>query len=185
MIVSATYFFYAYMVVYMEGEFTDVEHMAMMILNFVQFGIAIKLGQCSADAKNAEDHGFNSDQGFSTDVMSGLDLFTLDVDGVNHFIESDHSPFGYFLQMFGLYGQDSSSGEVSQTDSIIASLGIMGASQGYAAYQNWLTFNERWLAESYFDAGTFLGAALVNAAIVLYLVLLAGAVNDAASAQGQ
>jgi len=60
----------------------------------------------------------------------------------------------------------------------------MGAAQGYAAYQSYLSFNEQWVAGEYFDAGAFLGAALVDGAILMYLLLLAGAINDAANAGG-
>lgn len=60
-------------------------------------------------------------------------------------------------------------------------MGILGAVQAYAAYQSYLSFNEQWLAKKYFDSGAYLGAALVDAAVVLYLLLLAGNVSEAVS----
>jgi len=83
---------------------------------------------------------------------------------------------GYFSKMFDLYGQDSSSSD--SDDSLLANIGLLGAAQALTAYENYLSFNERWLSERYFEAGTFLGAAIVDGAIVFYLFLLAGALNE-------
>lgn len=60
-------------------------------------------------------------------------------------------------------------------------MGIVGAVQAYAAYQSYLSFNAQWLAKKYFDAGAYLGSALVDAAVVIYLLLLVGSISEAAT----
>ena len=79
--------------------------------------------------------------------------------------------------MFSLYGQDSSAD--TSTDSIVASIGLMGAAQALTAYESYLAYQSSWLNGAYFEAGAFLGSAIVDGFIVAYLFLLAGAVNGA------
>lgn len=103
------------------------------------------------------------------------DIFTLDLQDLSQKAEIVNPLMGYFSKMFGLYGQDSSS---SDDNSLLASIGLLGAAQALTAYENYISFTDRWTNEKYFEAGTFLGAAIVDGAIVLYLFLLAGAVNE-------
>ena len=81
--------------------------------------------------------------------------------------------------MFSLYGQESSENQETSTDSIVASIGLMGAAQALTAYENYLAYQSSWLNGAYFEAGAFLGAAMVDGFIVAYLFLLAGALNGA------
>ena len=79
--------------------------------------------------------------------------------------------------MFSLYGQDSSAD--TSTDSIVASIGLMGAAQALTPYERYLAYQSSWLNGAYLEAGAFLGSAIVDGFIVAYLFLLAGAVNGA------
>lgn len=89
----------------------------MMILNFIQFGIAISTGACGKD----ESHGFENG-GLSVDLEG---IFSLDIEELSNKLESNHSFMTYFLSLFTMFGQedDSSTGVAG----IIASLGILGA----------------------------------------------------------
>lgn len=57
-------------------------------------------------------------------------------------------------------------------------VGILGVAQAIAAYADYRTFQDRWEAKEYFDSGTFLGKAIIEAFIVLYLILLAQAATS-------
>ena len=123
--VSAAYFFYAYMSAYVDVDFVDQEKMGMMVLYFVQFGIALGMKQCGAQE---DDHGFSSnfkDGGFST-VLEGY--FTLDVGKMSR-KQLKYYPFtDYIAKMFSLFGQSDSSSETDNaTTALLGTLGIMGA----------------------------------------------------------
>ena len=60
-----------------------------------------------------------------------------------------------------------------QATSIIAILGLAGALQGYAAYSAYITFVEQFDLGNYFESGSFLGKGIIDAASVLYLLILA------------
>ena len=63
-VVHSMYFFYAFMVLFIDGAFASQEHLGMMVLYFIQFGIALRLGGCKAQ----DEHGFDESGGFSTEV---------------------------------------------------------------------------------------------------------------------
>ena len=44
-----------------------------------------------------------------------------------------------------------------------------------------MAFNEAWLAEDYFQSGSFLGAATVDALVVMYLFAIANAATGSDS----
>jgi len=73
-------------------------------------------------------------------------------------------------KFFGTFAQTTSDEANAQ---IIAVFGIVGAQAAYASYQNYLSFQAEWIAESYFFAGAFMGAAIVEAITVLLLILIA------------
>ena len=56
---------------------------------------------------------------------------------------------------------------------LIAQLLIMGAYQAVSVYADFLTFQNRWEAEDYFNAGAFLGKAIIESFVVLFIVLTA------------
>lgn len=105
------------MVIYAEGDFLDANHMLMMILNFIQFGVAISTGACGKD----DGHGFE-DGGFSVDLES---IFSFDIEEMSNKLESNHSFMTYFLSMFTMFGQDDDSS--AGMAGIIASIGLLGA----------------------------------------------------------
>lgn len=78
-IVSASALFYSFMSSYIDSEFVDQTLLGMMVLYFVQFGIALNMGQCQEQEDN---HGFPSGKttagGFSTNVLE--EFFTLDIE---------------------------------------------------------------------------------------------------------
>ena len=165
-VVGASYFFYIYMVIYEEGLFASDEYLSMMLLYFVQFGDSLTLGQCGGKYDN---HGFNKQ--FTSD--NWLDYFTIDVERVTTSVKTD--PIVNTLEkFFGTFAQTTSDEANAQ---IIAVFGIVGAQAAYASYQNYLSFQAEWIAESYFFAGAFMGAAIVEAITVLLLVLIAQALT--------
>ena len=95
MVIATSFFFYLYMGVYMDSDFTEMDALIQMILSFVQFGQAVNLGQCSD-----ENHGFKSSSGFHT--MMGY--FTLDVDQME--VQTLSTILDQVSKLFGSYGQD-------------------------------------------------------------------------------
>ena len=170
-IVNAAFFFFSNMLTFEESEFLDQNAMGMMVLMFIQFGIGLNMGMCGEEEKG--NHGSFDANGQTSAIR---DIFTLDIENLKEKAGIDNPLMGYFSKMFDLYGQDSSSS--NSDDSLLANIGLLGAAQALTAYENYLSFNERWLSERYFEAGTFLGAAIVDGAIVFYLFLLAGALNE-------
>ena len=87
----------------MDNAFVDQEIMGMMILYFVQFGVAKDLGQCGKD-----DHGFEN-SGFSKSDLG--DVFTLDFDdrALTSFASNTSSnPFYNFItKALSVFGQSS------------------------------------------------------------------------------
>ena len=78
--------------------------MAMMILYFVQIGIAKDMGQCG----KKDDHGFG-DAGFTTSIG---DIFTLDFDSEEHLniydtrhYASTNPLFNYIAKALSAFGQ--------------------------------------------------------------------------------
>lgn len=179
LITSAMVLFYGFMSAYIDGGFSDNEMMGMMVLYFVQFGIALNLGQCGPQE---DDHGFGSSSdsagGFSSDVLK--EYFTLDIEKMSK-RQLDNNPFtDYIAKVFRLFGQDDTeTSELNDTSALLGTLGIMGAQQAFAAYENWLAYNESWGRGDYFNAGLFLGTAAVDGAVVLYLLAMAQLVNSA------
>ena len=101
---SSAYFFYQYMELYMDGAFVDQEVMGMMILYFVQFGIAKDMGQCGKDEHGFENSGLNK----RSDLA---DVFTLDFDDreLSSFASNTSSnPFYNFItKALSVFGQSS------------------------------------------------------------------------------
>lgn len=178
LVINSGFFFYNYMVTYRDSDFSDSDAMTMMILLFIQFGVGLKMGLCSKD-----DHGFNDSTGGVTgDTFAGnflLDIFTLDIEDLKDQANVTDPLSFYISKIYGLFGQTSSSETTdTSTAALIGTIGLLGAAQALTAYNNYLYFNESWIAEKYFEAGAFLGAAIVDGFIILYLFLMAGAVSD-------
>ena len=95
-----------------------------MVLYFIQFGIALNMGQCG---KQEDDHGFSSASTgrFSSNVLE--EYFTLDIEKMTK-RQLDSNPFtDYFAKVFSVFGQDDSDSQSVDTMGLLGALGVMGA----------------------------------------------------------
>ena len=92
-----------FMELYMDGAFVDQEVMGMMVLYFVQFGIAKDMGQCGKD-----DHGFNNSSLIKSDLG---DVFSLDFDDreLSSFASNTSSNplYNFITKALNVFGQSS------------------------------------------------------------------------------
>ena len=143
------------------------------------------MGYCS------DDHGFRS-SGFHTSFgeFFTLDATSVQVQALNQHVEFLENVLGIRLASADDSAQggesEESEGTYSLGDSttgILAIIGIYGILQGYQAYEGYRAFVSEFDEGDYFEAGAFLGKAVIDVAALAYLVLLAIQISEAGRRQ--
>jgi len=179
-VISIGYSFWVYMLVFESNGMESLEEAFMLALTMAQFVMAMRMGSCDSDSHGFRDPG----SGFwANPEVTMYDLFTIDVhdfvdkyDGSSQYRDSQdwNLPDAHVLVEYAksmLLGQ--SAEEDDAMTALIANLLLLGGYTALQVYADYLTFLNRWENDDFFNAGAFLGRAIVNGVVVLYIVLLA------------